>query len=119
MVATEWGIQGFLLFLGFLWANMRLLRHVRLRAQSPDWFYYRALGVELAMVGQIIAGVFTDRLYGESVYWMCALGFALYRMQQAELPEPTRVPSPTHEMTALERVPHTAPLEGLRREVSQ
>ena len=86
MVATEWGVQGLVLFLGFLWATFRILKRVRIRALEADWFYYRALGVELALVGQMVAGTFTDRLYGESVYWMAALAFALCRMQEAELP---------------------------------
>jgi hypothetical protein len=31
------------------------------------------------------AATFSNRLYGESIYWMCALAVALHRIQTTEL----------------------------------
>jgi hypothetical protein len=43
------------------------------------------MAIQLSLVGILVAGVFTNRLYGESIYWMCALGFALHRMRETAL----------------------------------
>jgi O-antigen ligase len=79
-LTAEWGIQGLIVWSAFIVSTFRLLRRSRLAAKGDDWFFYRFLAVELALLGTLVAGIFTNRLYGESVYWMCALGFALHRM---------------------------------------
>ena len=42
---------------------------------------------QLALISGFIAGLFTDRLYGESSYWMLALTFALHRIQVTDAAE--------------------------------
>lgn len=80
-VATDWGIQGFLLFLGFLFFTFRALHRVRAREDVSDWFFYRSLAIEVGLIGTLVAGFFSARFYGESIYWLCALAIALERMQ--------------------------------------
>lgn len=84
-LATDWGLQGTVLFLGFLVATLRMLHRIRKRASENTWYYYRSLTIEVALIGTLVAGFFSNRLLGESIYWMCALAFALYRMQSTEL----------------------------------
>jgi hypothetical protein len=84
-LATDWGLQGTVLFFGFMFMTLVLLHRVRKRAPDNHWYFYRALTVEVAIIGTMTAAFFSNRLYGESIYWMCALAFALYRMQSTEL----------------------------------
>jgi putative inorganic carbon (hco3(-)) transporter len=79
-LAAEWGIQGLILWSGFIISTLLLLRRSRRSAANDSWYFYRFMAVEIALIGTLVAGIFTNRLYGESVYWMCALAFALHRM---------------------------------------
>jgi hypothetical protein len=81
-LAAEWGIQGLILWGGFMTSTLLLLERCRKSASQEPWYFYRFLAVELALIGSLIAGIFTNRLYGESVYWMCSLAFALHRMRE-------------------------------------
>lgn len=84
-LATDWGVQGAALFIGFLSATGRLLRSIRKRTPGNHWYFYRALTIQCALIGTFAASFFSSRLYGESIYWMCALAFALHRIQSTEL----------------------------------
>lgn len=84
-LATDWGLQGAFLFFGFMFATLRILHRIRRRAPQNAWYYYRSLTIELALIGTMTAAFFSNRLLGESIYWMCALAFALYRIQSTEL----------------------------------
>jgi hypothetical protein len=84
-LSTEWGIQGTLLYLGFMIATVRMLHNIRKRAPENQWYFYRSLATEVALIGTMTASFFSNRLYGESIYWMCALAFALHRLQSTEL----------------------------------
>ena len=79
-LGAEWGIQGIILWCGFLGMTLYQSWKVRQRARGEPWFYYRLLAIELGLIGTLVAGVFGQRLYGESVYWLCALIVALHRM---------------------------------------
>lgn len=81
-LTAEWGVQGLALFTGFLWITFRYLHRVRRQSQGPDWFYYRSLAIELGLIGTLVAGIFSVRFYGESVYWLAGLAFALHRMER-------------------------------------
>ena len=94
LVASEWGIPGLALFLGYIWSVMRLLRDVRKTAIGPMW-YYRSVAIQLSMVGLLVAGCFTDRFYAEAPYWMGALAVALHRLhahQRAQAPVVEKAP---------------------------
>jgi hypothetical protein len=95
-LGTDWGVQGLVLFGGFMFATFRMLHHIRRRAPENTWYFYRSLVVEVALIGTLTAGWFSSRFYGESIYWMCALAFALHRVQSTELAGMTaRSDSPT------------------------
>lgn len=85
LVGSEWGVVGLALFLGYYGACFRLLRDVRRRSPEGGIWYYRSVGVELALIGVFIAGMFTDRLYAEAPYWMGALAVALHRLHAHKL----------------------------------
>jgi hypothetical protein len=109
---AEWGIQGLVLWTGFIGSTFIVLWRIRKRAAHVPWFYYRALAVELALIGTLTAGIFTSRLYGESVYWMCALAVSLHRMYAtfAETPAVDTV-----EVAAEPRRPARAQVPGAAR----
>jgi putative inorganic carbon (HCO3(-)) transporter len=93
-LGTEWGIQGLILWSGFIGSTFLLLRRCSRQSRDNPWFFYRFFAIELALIGTLTAGIFTSRLYGESVYWMCALAVALHRIHAtavAEEPAPTTV----------------------------
>ena len=85
MVAAEWGLPGFILFVGLHVSAFLMLRRLKRRVRDlPDdytFYYWRAFALQMALIAGLAASTFGDRLYGESGYWMLALTFALYRMQ--------------------------------------
>jgi O-antigen ligase len=100
MVACEWGILGFICFVGLngstLWMLEKLKRRVKALGDSGMWYYWRALAIQIAIIAGLVAAVFTDRLYGESGYWMIGLAYALTRIQvtdAAEASEPSPAPA--------------------------
>jgi hypothetical protein len=80
-LAAEWGIQGLVTWGGFMISTLLLLERSRKSAVGDPWYFHRFLAIELALIGTLFAGIFTSRLYGESLYWMCSLAFALHRMR--------------------------------------
>lgn len=84
-LATDWGIHGAVLFFAFMGVTIRLLHRVRKRTPDSAWYFYRSLAVEVALIGTMTAAFFSSRLYGESIYWLCGLAFALHRLQSTEL----------------------------------
>ena len=60
---------------------------------SRGFYYWRALAIQLALIGHLVSSTFTDRLYGEAGYWMVALSFALYRVQLTEQAEKALAPA--------------------------
>jgi hypothetical protein len=85
LVLTEWGIQGLVLFLGFISSTLLILRRIRKRAGEIDEFYYRSVALHVGLVATLTAAIFSNRLSGESIYWLCALSFALFRVQACDL----------------------------------
>jgi hypothetical protein len=85
LVASEWGILGLALFLGYYLSCFKLLMDVRRRAGAGDIWYYRSVAVQLSMIGLLVAGLFSDRLYAEAPYWMGALAVVLHRLQSHEI----------------------------------
>lgn len=86
MVASEWGIVGLICYLGVFGAAFLNLSRIK-RASRPDergYFYWRAFGMQLALIAFMVAGSTTDRLYSEAGYWLVALSWALLRIQRTE-----------------------------------
>jgi hypothetical protein len=84
-LGTEWGIQSLPLYAGFVISTLVMLHQIRRRAPHNSWYFYRSLTLEAALIGRLVAGFFSSTLYHESLYWMCALAFALHRVQSTEL----------------------------------
>jgi putative inorganic carbon (HCO3(-)) transporter len=95
MMATDWGIQGLILFLFFLSGSLFCLYRIRLKAnQSPDDFYYiESTAMFIAIAGFLIGSFFLNRIYAESLYWYCALAAALSNIQNREISQMNSVPS--------------------------
>jgi len=80
LVATEWGIFGLVCFLGFIIASFRRLhRFRRLPARSAvqKRIQLESIALEIAFVGLLAAGFFTNRLYAEAPYWLAGLAAGL------------------------------------------
>lgn len=110
-LAAEWGVQGLITWGGFIATTLLMLRRGRKDTASDanPWFFYRFFAIELALIGTLIAGVFTSRLYGESLYWMCSLAFVMRRLHATAMtekePAVVTVPAPTRRLGA--RIPAT------------
>jgi O-antigen ligase len=121
LVASEWGILGICLFIGYIVSVFRLLGEVRRTALDSMW-YYRSVAIQLAMVGLLVAGCFTDRLYSEAPYWMGAFAVALHRIHRHELAKskaPAEAPAVQQAALPPGRVPFPRPpIAGARRGLS-
>jgi hypothetical protein len=86
LVASEWGVLGLGLFLAFIGSSWLVCARVRrLGVEHADsYFYYRGMALQIGLIGTMTAATFSDRFYGESIYWICALGVALARVQASE-----------------------------------
>ena len=78
-VITDWGFLGAVLWLGFLVHTLRRLRKLRKTRIQPRHLT-ESICLEAAIVGFLVAGVFTDRLYAEALYWLCAVSISLYHI---------------------------------------
>lgn len=79
-VTVEWGIQGLILFVLLLGYTFVLLHRVRRERTSPDRVYFTGLGLQLGLIATLAAAFFSNRFFGESIYWLCGLSTALYCM---------------------------------------
>ncbi len=88
-VLCEWGIPGFICFVGVWASSFVLLQRVKRKATADEqpFYYWRAFAIQLGIVGHLVSGFFSDRLYGEAGYWLVALSFALYRIQLTDAAE--------------------------------
>jgi probable O-glycosylation ligase (exosortase A-associated) len=93
LAASEWGIPGLIFFLGFLISTFRQLHH--LRKDSPitpeeKRMYAETYAIELGLFGLLTAGIFTNRLYAEAIYWLPAFAAVLknlYFDEKKEAPD--------------------------------
>jgi putative inorganic carbon (hco3(-)) transporter len=99
-VTAEWGLQGLLLFGAFIGYTFVLLHRVRRERLEIDWPYLMSLGLQLGLVGTLVAAFFSSRFYGESIYWLCALATALYSMTEPSPVTAEAVPSEAPEPAA-------------------
>jgi hypothetical protein len=85
-VAAEWGVLGFICYLGIYGTTLFMLRRIKKRALPAEngFFYWRAFAIQLGLIAYLVAGTFTDRLYGEAGYWLIGLTYALYRIQATD-----------------------------------
>ena len=80
LVACEWGLQGFVLFMAFILSTMWGLLKIRKHApQTPAGERVRldSIAILLGLIGILTAGFFFNRLYAESIYWLAAFAAVL------------------------------------------
>jgi len=85
LIATEWGIQGFVFFVGLIGSSLLILNRVRKMAKDSQDIYYRSLALQVGLISTLTAATFSNRFLGESIYWLLGLSFALYRIAVKEL----------------------------------
>jgi len=83
LVTADWGVLGLICYLGLIGSTFLMLHKVRRSSIGDDSMFYRALALQVGLIATLTASTFSDRLYGESFYWMCALAVALYRIQHS------------------------------------
>lgn len=79
---TELGVQGAVVFAMIIFLSLHKLHRCRSladRSDNPVETRLFAYGCLLAMVSYLVAGLFTDRLYTESFWWILALPVCLER----------------------------------------
>ena len=86
-VTTNWGIQGLMLFLFFLFGNFMELHKIRRRKGSEDdeFYYFESYAIQISIIGFFVAAMFVNRFTAESLYWYAALSSALSNIQQSHL----------------------------------
>jgi putative inorganic carbon (hco3(-)) transporter len=75
LAASEWGLPGLMFFIAFLVGTFRELHRIRrVSPTSPDQrtVHLQSLAIELGLVGFLTAGMFSNGLYSEAVYWLSA-----------------------------------------------
>jgi putative inorganic carbon (hco3(-)) transporter len=97
-VSVEWGIQGFVLFVSLIGYTFLLLHRVRRECAEANQVYFASLGLQLGLIGTLIAAFFSNRFFGESIYWLCGLSTALYAM--TPVVSESKVPERTHQVAA-------------------
>jgi O-antigen ligase len=94
-IAAEWGLQGLVFYLGFIGSTLWMLHRMHYKCPRDNPWFYRAIALETALLGSMVAAVFGDRLYGESIYWLCALSYAAKRTFETDLAEAAeQLPAP-------------------------
>lgn len=87
-LTSDWGIPGLILYTGFLWAIFRELAHIRRRAPDTPGgqrIVLESVALTLGLSGTLVAGLFSDRLYGEVIYWLAAFTALLRHTHTLEL----------------------------------
>ncbi len=76
------------MYVGFLWAIFRELGRIRRRVPDTPGgqrIVLESVALTLGLTGTLVAGIFSDRLYGEVVYWLAAFTALLRHMHTLEL----------------------------------
>lgn len=87
---AELGIHAGILYVALLLAAFRKLHRVNGladRTDAPTQTRLIAYGVLVALVTLIVAGIFTERFYAESFWWILALPLCLQRVAEREVAE--------------------------------
>jgi O-antigen ligase len=85
-VGSEWGFPGLFLWLAFLGSTLWHLHRLRRKPHhSGNRYAIESIAIQSALLGFLVAGIFTDRSYAEALYWLCAMGASLWQVsEQAE-----------------------------------
>jgi len=89
-VATEWGIQGLIIYLGFLIHSLIVMMRTKKYAhltKNPSFYYLNSIALQMGLIGNIVAGLTHNHQYMEIVFWLCGFAVALRNMQINEIAE--------------------------------
>lgn len=103
-VATEWGIQGLIIYLGFLIHSLIVMIKTKKYAyltRNPSFYYLNSIALQMGLIGNIVAGLTHNHQYMEIVFWLCGFAVALRNMQKNEIVENSLV-----DETAFETLEH-------------
>ncbi len=94
LAGVDWGIPGLFLFMGFLIHTFLVLHRmkVKLKFLYPQFrkkYYYDIIALQLALIGFLTAGFFTNRLYAEVLYWYGALSVAMVNIINQDIEDQT------------------------------
>jgi probable O-glycosylation ligase (exosortase A-associated) len=90
LVASEWGLLGFIFFAAFLISTFRELHGLRkIPPTTPEQarLHLETYAIELGLFGVLAAGIFTNRLYAEAIYWLPAFAAVVKRLYLNERQE--------------------------------
>jgi len=74
---VEYGIVGILLFVAFLFFTIKSLNKIRKGGDPEDRYNLEATALMTALSSFLTAAIFINRLYSETLYWLCAYAMVL------------------------------------------
>ena len=86
-VSSELGILGLIAYLVFIVSPFRKLgtiERTQFEADSYDWFYYLAIGLQASIVGYLITSFFASVAYNWYIYYLVAYAVAFRRIYALE-----------------------------------
>ncbi|NOX36464.1 MAG: hypothetical protein GXO78_02925 [Calditrichaeota bacterium] len=91
LAGVDWGIPGFIMFMGFLIHTFLVIHRLKVRLKRfpalRKIYYYDLISLQLAIIGLLTAGFFTNRLYAEVLYWYAALAVVLANIINRDMEE--------------------------------
>lgn len=96
LVLSDYGIQGFIFFMGFILSTFYELHDIRKKVPDTEEgrkIWMQSLAITLGFLGVLTAGAFTSRLMAEVTYWLPAFAAALKNLQVIESEKTTELRS--------------------------
>ncbi|SDT96907.1 O-antigen ligase family protein [Desulfobacula phenolica] len=79
---SDLGVQGFLVFLFILLMVFKKLKQLRTFGKNNEFMNHyelEAFIIEIALIMGLVAGMFTERLYSEAIWWLVGMTVCLER----------------------------------------
>ncbi len=86
---VEYGIAGISLFVAFLFLTVKSLNKIRKGDYQEDRYNLEATALMTALLSFLTAAIFINRLYSETLYWLCAYAIVLCNIADKERHETT------------------------------
>lgn len=86
-VSSELGILGLVAYLVFIISPFRKLGAIErtlFRAETLDWYYYLAIGLQASIVGYLVTSFFASVAYNWFIYYLIAYAVAFRRIYNIE-----------------------------------
>jgi len=83
LIGSENGFPGLMLIISIIVSSLALLHKIRKIPPEDSYeesIYRASVALELAFIGFLVNGLFTNTIYYEAFYWLCALIVVLYRL---------------------------------------